>query len=494
MLRRLLLHTSAYTIGSLLITLASFISFPIFTRIFSVSEYGLLNLISATLGLLVGIAKLGVQHSIVRFYGEVAAGKREVSLREYYSTVIFGMAASGLILTLAWAGTSQLIPDSWWNDPRVSGLFLLTAALILLRTTDSGLINILRAQEHSATYSIYSVLKKYAGLAVILVTVFYLVPGISGFFVGTLVAEGLALAGLFFYMARRCEFSLRAFSAPLERAMLLFGVPMIAYELGGIILNLGDRYVIEIFLGSEPLGLYSAAYNFCEYVSLILLASIGQAIMPMYVRTWEERGEAATRQFVEQSLHFYILLGAAVVAGLAAVGEDLLGFLASDKYRAGAVVIPFVAAGMVIDGALSIIAAGLYIHKQTRVLMMLVVGTAVINVILNVLLVPRLGIAGAAVATLMSYVCLVSGGFIFSRRLLTVSIPWVALVKFAILAVIMYVVVVQVSAANPVVSLVAKLLAGVACYGLLVFALDQRARDGFLVTCQRLWARLENAK
>jgi len=489
MLKKLLVHTSAYTVGSLLVTLASFVSFPIFTRIFSVAEYGLLNLISATLMLLIGFGKLGVQHSIVRFYGEVAAGKRDVTLRQYYSTVVFGMAMSGAIVTLLWAISSQLIPAQWWDDARMSGLLLLTAVLVVLRSTDSALINILRAQQRSSTYSVYNVIKKYGGLAIILLTVFYVVPGLHGFYFGTMVAEAVAMFGLFAYLRRSCEFSPLAFSPALYRAMLAFGIPMIAYEMGGIVLSLGDRYVIEGMLGSEPLGLYAAAYNFCEYVSLILLVSIGQAIAPMYVRTWEEHGERATRLFVEQSLHFYILLGAAVVAGMAAVGEDMLGFLASDKYRGGAVVIPFVAFGMVVDGALTIIGAGLYIHKKTKVLMALVLATAVLNLALNVFLVPVMGIVGAAVATSISYIALVTGGFIFSRQLLPISIPWVALFKFTLLAIGMYVAVVQVRMANPVAELIIKILVGAMIYGVLVLMLDQRARDGFLSAWQRVRTR-----
>lgn len=149
-------------------------------------------------------------------------------------------------------------------------------------------------------------------------------------------------------------------------------------------------------------------------------------------------------------------------------------------------IIPYVAAGMVIDGALVIVAAGLYIHKKTKALMILVVAAALLNIVLNVLLVPALGIVGAAVATLISHIALVSGAFIYSRRLLRISIPWSALVKFTLLAIIMYVAVLQVTLVNPVAALVGKIFVGVSSYGLLVLMLDARARDGVFATWQRL--------
>ena len=81
MLKRLLAHTSYYTIGSFLAALASIVSFPILARIFTVEDYGVLNLISTTLTVAVGVTKLGLQHSIVRFFGEIKASGDEVRVR-----------------------------------------------------------------------------------------------------------------------------------------------------------------------------------------------------------------------------------------------------------------------------------------------------------------------------------------------------------------------------------------------------------------------------
>ena len=68
------------------------------------------------------------------------------------------------------------------------------------------------------------------------------------------------------------------FSRPLYLELLRFGVPMmIGYELSGIVLSVGDRYVIEGLLGEAPLGLYGAAYNLCQYVQALVIASVGQA-------------------------------------------------------------------------------------------------------------------------------------------------------------------------------------------------------------------------
>lgn len=475
-LKRLVIHTSHYGAGSLLVTLASFISFPIFTRIFSVDEYGVLNLISASLMLLVAIAKLGVQHAIVRFYAEVKAGRRDVTLPQFHGTVVFGMTGLSLLIALGWAVASQVVPEAWWNDPRVAGLLALTAILVAVRTTDSGLLNILRAQERSALYSTYTVLKKYLGLGLILFALLFVWKNLYGFYLATIVAEVAAVTFLAVVMFRGVRYAPRDFSPSLFRSMLVFGVPMIGYELAGTALAISDRYLIQVLLGSGDLGIYAAGYNLCEYVQLFLVAAIGQAIMPMYVRFWEEKGTTETARFIEGSLHYYLLLGLPVVAGLSAVGEDLLVLLASEKFRASAGVIPYIIAGLVLDGMVVMVGAGLYIQKRTLSLAALVVGSTVLNIVLNLLLIPKFGLVGAAGATLIAYLVLVVSIHLVATRHLPVTFPWASAAKFGAMAIAMYVAVGQVRLGEGIGNLIVKIAVGGAFYALLVVLLDRQAR------------------
>ena len=477
MLGQLLAHTSTYSIGSLLVTAASFISFPILTRLFSVDEYGILSLIAATLTLLVGIAKLGIPHSLVRFYAEIDKGQRGTTKQQYFSTVLLGMAGTGLVTAVLWAVLSQMIPASWWNSAAVPGLLLVTAVLVFIRVVSSGLAKYLRAQQRSALYSLYAVLRKYTELGVILGTVFFLVSGLVGFYMATIAAELLAITVLGWIIIRCTSISVRAFDPQLFRAMLAFGIPMIAYEMGGILLNVGDRYVIQAMLGTADLGIYAAAYNLCDYVQIIFVASVGQAIVPMFVSIWEEQGEAETKRFIERSLHFYLLVGAALVAGLTAVGAESLSVLASEKYREGHRIVVYVMAALVIDGAGTIFGAGLYIFKQTRLMMWLVVGCALLNIALNLVLIPWLRIEGAAVATLVSYGVLMAMMHRLGSQQLAVTFPIRACIKFAAMASIMYVSVVQIQIAPPMLGLVVKIATGVVVYSGLALALDQPVRD-----------------
>jgi O-antigen/teichoic acid export membrane protein len=70
--------------------IAGFVSLPIYTRLFKVSDYGILSLISTIVFFVMSIGKLGKQNSTIRFYDEVRNNKKTISLKYYYSTLFFG--------------------------------------------------------------------------------------------------------------------------------------------------------------------------------------------------------------------------------------------------------------------------------------------------------------------------------------------------------------------------------------------------------------------
>ena len=477
MLRRFAAHTSNYTISSVLVTLAGLVSFPILTRILDVGEYGVMNLIATALSLMVGIAKLGMQHSTLRFYSEIKAGKRDITLDGYVSTVMLGMGAVGLLVTLLWAIISQFVPPSWWNDDRVKIFMLVTSSLILIRVVDSALVNQLRAQERSGVLMVFSVLRRYFGLAVLLGTLFYIAGNLWGFFLATIIGELVPVFILGIWMLQHQVPRFNLFSVPLFKEMLVFGIPMVGYELSTVILSMGDRYLIQNILGAEMLGIYSAAYNLCDYIKAILLVSLVAAAQPMYMRLWAEKGPAETIEFLRRFMHIYLLAAALVIAGVASIGQELLVFLASEKYRGGAAIIPFVMVGMALHAVVVIVGAGLYIDKRSKTVMVLIIGAAALNIVLNLLLLPRLGLMGAALANLFSFAFLLLACAIAGRDTLPVPVPIGQLLKTSVFGVAMYLAVTQIHTGSNFVTLTIRVAFGCTLFGTLALCFDREVRS-----------------
>ena len=480
-LRRLFVQSSHYSIASLLSMVAGLVSFPLITRVFSVADYGAMNLVGATLTIAVAIGKFGVQHSILRYQSEIEAGKSPYTLAQLYSSSSLGMITIAFAVMLVIAAVTQFAPAGWIADPHVRGAFLIASPLIAVQVAESALTNVLRAEQNTAVLMKYQVLKKYLGLGLILVAVLWVSRSLTAFFSATVASEILALAMLAWFLFRDGKRPIPKpanFSRPLFISALGYGLPMmIGYELSGIILSVGDRYVIDGLIGDEPLGLYSAAYNLCQYVQSVVIVSVGQAIMPIYMRMWDQKGVEETSTFIARSLRSYVALGLPAIAGLWAVGPELLTSLASAKYAAAAGVIPWIVGGMVMDGANSMVGAGLFLHRKTRIIMAIVLSCAVLNLVLNLLFVPRIGIHGAAIATLISYSCTASALAIAGRHLLPVAMPWGTLARAGIASAIMYGTLLFVVPGRGMVTVGARIAVGGAIYATIMILIDGEMRE-----------------
>ncbi len=476
-LKKLLVHVSNYSIGSLLVTFAGFISFPILTRLLSQADYGLLSLVGATLTLLVALGKLGLQNPIIRFYSDAESNRDGWNLDKYYSTIILGMVVIGVVITVAWLVLVYFVSDNILGDEQLRFLFILTSALVLIRVMDSAFSNIYRAKQKSKLLSTYRVYRRYATLLLVVITLFYISNSLFGLYIATIFVELISVFILGFMLLKHQSITTNSFSPFLLKQMLIFGIPLVGHELAWVLHNTGDRYLIQWMMGSEQLGSYAAAYNLSDYVRVIVIMSLYQALPPIYLKIWSDEGEKATRHFIEKSLHFYIMVALPIVAGVSVVGPTLLTILATEKFSSGAVIIPYVIAGMVINGSAVMFGAGLYIHKQTKILMVLMLVSAVFNVLLNMVLIPRYGIEGAAIATLISYTGFAISNKIVSSRKFYIAIPWVTVIKFGLVSIIMYLLLIQIDIYNSFITLMMQIFSGAIFYAIMAIFLDATARD-----------------
>ena len=481
-LKRLAIQASHLSLSSLLTMVVGLVTFPLITRLFSVADYGVMSLIGATLTMAVAVAKNGVQHAIIRYHCEITAGRGRYSLTQLSSTTWLAMLATGGVVALALAIGSQLLPARWLGDnPRVPRLLAIMSVVVVVQALESALVNFIRAEQRTSQLMVYQVLKKYLGLGFILLAVLVIARSLTAFYSATAITEVLAIATLALVMVRGGRYprpSAKQFSWPLYWELLKFGIPMlIGFELSNIVLSVGARYVIEGTIGATALGLYAAAYNLCQYVQAVVITSVSQAIMPIYMQMWDQKGPKEAVAFINRSLRTYTLLGAPVIAGLAAVGNELLPALASDKYAGASIIIPWVIAGMVVDGSCNILGAGLFIHRKSRTIMAIVGSAALLNLVLNFVLVPRIGILGSAIATLISYAINAAMLAVASRRHLPAQIPWATILHAGSAAMLMWLAVRNLYSGHHFATISLRAGSGAAIYGLAILLLDRDARS-----------------
>lgn len=417
-------HLFNYASAGALSAMVGLVSFPILTRNLSVAEYGIVGLITSSLALFIAIGKLGVQHSVIRFFAQIKSGNIDYTTGQMNSTVAVMFVGFACLTTVLWLITGLVILPLMLQYPRIDTLFVLASFIVFIKLLGSGAINFLRAQQRSANVAIAQSLSRFLNLSLILgvLMLAHLEPWTV--IACLVVAETAGVLYALMQYRPDFQFSRGDYSGRLAKAMLFYGMPLMILESLGLVLRLSDRYLIESMLGVSELGQYSASYNFASYIDIIILASVMQAVKPAYMQTWEAEGRAKTQAFLARGFHLYLVMGIPFITLFSLTSPHLLSFLAGAKYAPGTVVIPFVAFSFLLEGAVHFLAAGLYIYKNTKVLMKWSLLATVVNLLLNLVFIPRFGIVGAAAVTIVTYTIFMIGVSIVAFRHVNFSIQW----------------------------------------------------------------------
>jgi O-antigen/teichoic acid export membrane protein len=183
---------------------------------------------------------------------------------------------------------------------------------------------------------------------------------------------------------------------------LNFSLPIVPGILSGWIINLSDRYIIGYFLGVSLVGIYSAAYSIGGIVA-IFMGPIDTILFPTISELYRNNRFEELKRYLKYSLKFYLMLAIPSLFGLAVLSKSLLITLATSDFLYAFFIIPIVAFGTVVYAGGGIFSSILILSKKTKIVGLVSGISALINIILNIIFIPIIGIVGAAIATLITF-------------------------------------------------------------------------------------------
>jgi len=485
-MKKLIQHSSHYLAGLFGGLAIGFISFPIFTRVFTVADYGMIDFIQKILLVPTALSKAGMQNSVLRFYNEKEFSADRESAKRYYSTMLLGVAAMAVGITLVFLVAVKFLLRNLVDGP-LATLLCFASALILLRAVESILLSFLRIEERTAAYNAASVLMKAATVGTVLAFLPWLGRSVHTYLSATMAAEIAIVAVLVAFLFRRRLLSAVSFDRTLFRSAVGFGLPLVFYELAGVILLTADRALVRHYLGAEALGYYSVAYGLSQYVNDLMTVPLGLAILPIYLRLWSSEGRDKTTEFLHVSLDFYLMAAAGIYMLVTLGSHDALLLLASPKYLGADRLIPYLVGGLLIYTTHVFLCAGLLIKKKTTVMAGAIVCSTALNVALNCLLLPKLGLQGAAVALLFTHICTILLLWLASSRILPIGVRAGSLVKYGSAGLAGWAAAAPMAIQSHLLNAVARCTVGLCVYVAILFLLDARLRalPGYLLRSRR---------
>lgn len=380
--------------------LVAFLWSYIFTRTFGPEEYGLYGLVIAITGPLVTILVEWAAQPIGRFYAEYD-NKNQLDI--YYSILkkltYFILIICSLII-LIFIGSIVFLEHQYV-------MLILPATLsVVFNSITTLYLPILPASLNATLFRRLQVWKNIFRLIIACLLVF----GVSENIYFLVWADMIAALVFVYPLLKSVKPKLQTTKINNSRIInlhfkkfLRYGIPMMLWFLCSQLLNVGDRFVIQQILGEKAVGIYTANYLLINGVAGLLNAPISLAAFPLVMKQWAEGNEYKIGVTINKMTTIYCFISICIISLTAVSAKEIVTISLGEEYTEGYQLLTPLVAGLVIWQATMLGHKGMELKHKTLTMVYLIVVAALINIILNLVLIPYFGYEAAAWTTLISY-------------------------------------------------------------------------------------------
>jgi O-antigen/teichoic acid export membrane protein len=365
-------------------------AFKIYTNIFSANEYGIYNLIISSFSLITVFSTGWIGYVLTRYFEKQ---KKENTLNEFLSTIITVLTI--VILVLFLIGTPILF--IFFDDIKLYFLAFLSLPLTMIT---SLLVTYYQLNQDVKRYNIINILSSIGILAFFYLTYATNNLRLPGFFLSTIIINtGILLIAYFDFKGKDLRFHI---NKEYLIEYLHYGLPQVGTGIGVVLLSVTSRYFISYYNGAEDVGVFSAAFKFGELSILLPLGIFTSIFAPYLYKEFEINGKEKAYEYILRYKILYILIFGPIFI-LLYIFPNLPMTLLGENFENSLSLIPVICLSNFIFGYAQFLALYSQIDFKPLVITLAILGTSLINLLLNFFLIPLYGISGAAYSTLISY-------------------------------------------------------------------------------------------
>lgn len=416
-------------ITNILVALSGMFLIPILTKTLSVEEYGIWAQMMVTIGLIPSIVMLGLPYTMVRF---LAGTKKREEIQEVFYSIAFIVLITSAFSSFFLFIYSNTIASILFDNNIV--IVRILSIVVFVECLNSIMLNFFRTVQHIIRYSTFTIIRTYLDL--IVVAYFVLSGyGIVGATIGILITRCLTMFIMTALVISEIGFKIPHFIN--TRDHLAFGLPTVPGNLSSWIVTSSDRYVIGILLGTAFVGYYSPGYTLGTII-IMFMTPLNVVLPVVLSKYYDENNMSAVKLILKYSLKYFLLFAIPSTFGLSLLSKSIIEILSTpDIASEGYLITPFVATSEVFFGVLIIIIKILVLEKKTSITGAIYILAALLNFGLNLILIPYIGIVGAAVATLVAYLTFFVIGTYYSFKYLKFEIDIQFILKSIFASIVM---------------------------------------------------------
>ncbi len=426
-IRRLVRHSAVYGIGHILTRSLGFLLLPLYTNTIPTAEYGKAALVFSFLAIMNVFYGYGMDVAFLRY---VALQDDERKQKELFSTGFLSILISSTVFSLFLLLFVRQVSLGVFGTPNEETLIRFAAGILFFDALGLMPFMALRAKEKSVPFTLLKLANVTINVAANVLFIVGLHEGVVGIFKANLLASGLTFLLLAPVWGK---FFIPRFDRRIYREMLRFGLPYIPSGLAVVIMDLIDRFLLERMTDLSTTGIYSAGYKLGMFMALFI-AAFRFAWHPFFLST--SRQPNAKRVFARVLTYFVLACSAVFLVISLFIGEivrfRIFGYtLFGESYWGGTRIVPLILISYVFYGVYVNFLVGVYLEKKTHWLPAITGISAGVNVLANLLLIPRIGMMGSAWATVLAYATMAVLLYRRVSRIYPVAYEWGRVAKAA---------------------------------------------------------------
>lgn len=386
--KKLLKNTIIILIGKMCTQLVSFLLLPLYTSYLVTDEYGIVDLVITYVSLLVPVLSLQLDMAIFRFL--IDSRENKTKQKKLVSSNFFLLLICIILSILL-----LLIMSLFINNKYIYIILL----IVIFNMLSGNLMQISRGLGDNITYSISSVI---VGVTTVLLNVIFIVffhLQAIGMLLSMLFANVLATIYLFFKLKIYEYINIKFVNKELSKKMIKYSLPLIPNGISWWIMNASDRTIIQFFIGISYNGIYAISNKF---------SSIVTTFFGIFNLAWSESASININENDKDEYFSSVcndvldIFGCSVML-LISIIPFIFSILINKNYNAAYVHIPI----LLISSFFSLMASqygSIYIaKKETKKIAITTFISAIINILINLLLIKKIGLYAASISTLISY-------------------------------------------------------------------------------------------
>lgn len=414
-----------YGISSVITSFISLLLVPVYTKIFSPTEYGVLNLVNVTFFLLNIFVVCGLDNSAAYwFWDKTELIERKRTFASWFWFQSLASVFFALITITFSVPLSRLILAS----PDHALLFIIGGANLPFLATHRVLTNWFRLQRKPFPTVLFALAISLSMILLSILLVVYFRIGIKGVLIAQLASSIIGAAVVIFKLHN--WLSPVNFDKERLRVMLKYAAPLVPAALSFWLLSSAGSYVIQYFCSKDEVGLYQIGISFAGIVSIVVMA-FNQAWPPFALSISKEEGHQLVYANI---LLLFFGLGSFLAAGMWIFAPEILALLTNKNYFDASDVIGILSFNVFMNGVVSIVSIGCNLAKTNKPYGQAVIVASILTGLLYFLFVPLYGKIGAAVATLTGSLFITIYVAYKANKLYPVPYNWIKCTGFLLLA------------------------------------------------------------